>query len=309
MERFKTMLVTALLAFPLFGLADETPAEEPMDRIAAIVNNQIITESTLNDEVNIAKNQLINAHQSVPEDKVLQKTVLDGLINNMLQIEIAKKSDIDVDIDELNDMLNHIATQNNMSLERLRQEIEAEGMQYSKFREQIKRQLLIQKIQQAAVGPRIMITDKEVDEFIAHANSSLQANTEYHIADILIALPESPTTEQVQKAEQEAKAIIAKIDDGTAFETVATDDMGWRKYAELPAIFSDELKKMKPGDVHGPLRAPNGLHIIKLIAVKLDEEKASKKQIKNMIYQRKFGEQLSIWIRQLREQSRITINI
>lgn len=292
------------------------PKDEVMDAIAAVVNDDVITLDDVNDNTEGMKQKLLMSGQDIPDDNVIRKKVLDLMVNKKLQTQIAKRNHIEIEVEEINTAIQHIADSNHISLTQMRSELEKQGMTYKEFRKQLKEQLMLQKIQQRSLAGKVTVTDQEVDDLINKMASEQQdgAPMKYHLANIMIALPESPNSNQTHAAQLRADAIMKQLHEGVAFKKVAASesdahhaleggDMGWRKFAELPSLFATEVKSMKPGDIRGPLRAPNGIHIIQLIETKIDGKMPNHDQVKNMIFQRKMAEKAAQWVQELRDQS------
>ncbi|WED42653.1 peptidylprolyl isomerase [Legionella cardiaca] len=250
---------------------------QPLDKVVAIVNDGVITESELNAQVDILRQQIEAKHMQLPSETVLRKQVLQHLIDVDLQLQLAKQHDITVDSTELNDAIEKIATTNNLSLTQLREEITRQGLTWQAYRENIRKEILISRLQQKAVGKDVNVTLAQVEDYLKTAQDDKSQYT-YHLQNIVIPVPEEPTTEQLNKAREKAKELLTKIKKGDDFNRLAIaessgefalegGDLGDRHLAELPEIFAKEVVHMKPGQVAGPLRTGNGFQLIKLIAV------------------------------------------
>ncbi|MDP1603600.1 MAG: peptidylprolyl isomerase [Legionella sp.] len=267
-----------LLLLPAMALA------QPLDRVVAVVNDGVITASELDAQVELLREQIIAKKMQVPGDTVLRKQVLQHLIDVDLELQLAKQSEITVDNTELNDAIDKIATNNKLSLSELREEVGRQGLSWEAYRESVRKEILISRLQQKAVATDITVTPQQVEDYLKTAIHQDKTQYTYHIQNIVIPLPEEPTPEQLKKAQEKAALLLAKIKKGENFSTLAIaessgelalegGDLGERHIAELPEIFASEVVKMKPGQVRGPLRAGNGFQLIKLIAIGGDEEK------------------------------------
>lgn len=292
--------------------------DQVIDRVAAIVNEKIITESDVQEQMGTMRNQLLMTGKDIPDDKTMHEKILSMMIDKEVQIQIADRADVKVDLEELNERIADIAKQNHVSIKQLRAQIEEQGITYETFRNNIRDQMRLQKLQSRSVGGKVTVSTKEVNEMLEELKAKHTGNYEYHLANILISLPEAPTSKQVQTAEQRADQVLSALHKGEKFNQIASKssdgdqsleggDLGWRKIGELPEIFVSELKKMKEGDVRGPIRAPNGLHIIKLLGVKDGDGAPTKKQIKAMLYNRKMIEKVDEWVKQMRDSAYIQI--
>ena len=297
-----------------------SPKQTPvvsLDRIIAIVNNQVITSRQLSNAIQMAKRQMRLSNTPIPNAQQLHDQALNLLINQTLQLQLAKRAGMSVSDSELENALTAIAGRNHATLSQMRNSLASQGINYRDFREQIKRQILISKVQQGAVGSKITISPQEIKAMREQASSSRPMS--YHLGDILITMPDSPTAKDIQKAHATAKALLIKLRSGQSFKAIAAahsdasssvtgGDLGWKTLPELPEIFANAVQHRLAGSIVGPIQAPNGLHILKIINKRQDKNKQiSTDQIKQMIWQRKFSENLEIWMQQLRNNTYIKI--
>ena len=257
--------------------ADTAPAPlEPVDKIVAVVNDDVITGTELDTRLHSIKEQLKNQSSPIPPDAVLKKQVLDRMILASLQLQLADQNGIRVDDETLNRTIERIAGDNKLSLTEFRSVLEKEGYDFATFREDIRREILISRVQQRQVTDRIMVTEQEIDNFLATQRAQGNTGAEYHLAHILIAVPDASSSERIQAAHQRAEDVLKKLRAGADFQETAIavsdgqqalqgGDLGWRKAGELPTLFVDTVTHMKTGDVSDLIRSPSGFHIIKLL--------------------------------------------
>lgn len=247
----------------------------PLDKILAVVNNDVITERDLAERIKIIKLQLRRTQAKMPADSSLHKQALQQMIDQTLQLQMADKLNITVDNESLNYAVNDIAQRNNLSLAAFKQQLVEDGISYRDFRSAVREELIISRLQDREVKPRIVVTEQEVDSFLKAFKQAEQRNLEYRLQDIVISLPESPTPEQIQQTQAKANAILTKVRQGADFEETASahssggqalsgGDLGWRSLARLPTLFAEKVQNMKKGDIVGPIRTGNGFHILKL---------------------------------------------
>lgn len=253
------------------------PPIAELDRIVAVVNEGVITQSELDAKIPIVKQQLESQGTSIPPDDVLQSQILEQLIYQRLQLQMAESTGILVDDQTLNLALENIAGQNGLSLREFRSVLESDGFSFRAFREDIRDEIVISRLRQRQIDSRITVSDQEVNNFLATQNlQGASSDTEYQIAHILIAMPESSTSQQTQAAEQKARQMLSDIRAGADFEqtAVAVSDsqqaleggnLGWRTAGQLPTIFAGIVPGMETGAVSDLIRSPSGLHIVKLI--------------------------------------------
>jgi peptidyl-prolyl cis-trans isomerase SurA len=254
---------------------------ESLNKIVAVVNDNVITNHELTNQMSLVKKQVAQQGVAQPAPDVLRKQVLQHMIDIELQLQLAKTNGLEISSEQLNDTIRKIAARHKMSLKQLKAAIAADGIVWSQYRKDISKELLISKLQQDAVGP-IQVTDSQVDDYIS-ANKKEQ-NLLYHVKDILLPLPEAPTPEKLKTVRAQAKSLLSKLQKGLDFGKAAVElssnevalkggDLGERPLAALPKIFADSVRKMKVGEVAGPIRAPNGYHIIQLADIKGEEPK------------------------------------
>ena len=270
-----------LLVLPVTALANT-----PLNRIVATVNDDVIMQSELDNRVVMVTAQLEQQHTQLPPEAALKKQVLDRLIIENLQLQMAERSGIRIDDDTLNKNLLNLAQQNNMTLDQFRQFLEKDGYDYVAFREQFRNQLTMNRVRQQMVDSRVEVTEQEVDHLLETAASfkdqNKDQNKEYHLAHILVSVPEAASPEQVQAAQQRIDDILKRLKGGADFSQVAIaesdgqqaltgGDLGWRKTGQLPSFFSDVVGQLQKGQVSDPIRTPSGFHLIKIVDIRGDE--------------------------------------
>lgn len=257
-------------------------AAQTLNRIVAVVNNDVILASELEDKVQLVTSQLREQNTQLPDPGQLRRQVLERLVMERLQLQVAERNNIEVDDETLNANLRNIAAQNGVNLTEFRQRLQAEGMDYAAFREELRNQIKINRLRQQTVVNRIDITDQEVDNLLASQTAWSDQTRDYHLAHILIATPEAASPEQIQAAEARAGEVLEKLRGGADFSETAVavsesetalegGDLGWRKAAQLPSLFADVVRDMRPGEISDLIRSPSGFHIIKLVDVRGDE--------------------------------------
>ena len=246
-----------------------------LDRIAAIVNDDVITLNELLRQVEIIRMQIRQQNNLPPSSEVLRRQVLEREISKRLQLQFARNTGIFVDDNTLNNALQTIASQNQMDIRTFRDVLEKDGVEFESFREDIRHEIIISRLQQREVISRISVTDQEIESFIATQQVQGQSDNEYNISHILVALPEAASPEAIEQTRQKAQAVLNKIRKGADFAQVAISssdgqqalkggELGWRKSGQLPTLFARLLPQMKRKEVSELIRSPSGFHIIKL---------------------------------------------
>lgn len=243
--------------------------------IAAIVNDDVITTLELQEEADSVKQQLRAQGTRMPPENILLRQILEREILKRIQLQLAQATGIRVDDIELNNTLDRIAQQNNMDLRELKATLEADGFEFSKYREMIRTDMILARLRQREVVNRITISDQEVQNFIATQASQGNIDDEYNISHILVAVPEAASADQIEKTKQKAQKILEKLNGGADFSQVAISEssgqnaleggkLGWRKAGQLPTIFSTVVTQMTIGEHSDLIRSSSGFHIIRL---------------------------------------------
>lgn len=258
-------LAAALLAEPGFAA---------LDRIVAVVNDNVILESALQAEVARITRDLAQRGTKPPPRDTLEKQVLDYLVAEELQLQIASQSGIRVEDEELNFTLQNIAEKNGLTIDDMRHSIEQEGLSFSQFREQIRREMIITRLQRRDVVQRINVSDREIENFLA-AQAKGGDDGRVRLAHILIPIPEGPTQKQIDAARRKVDTLAEQIARGADFAGLAVansggqnalqgGDLGWRTAAELPAIFAAAIQNVPTGGVSGVVQSQSGFHLLKV---------------------------------------------
>ncbi len=305
-----TLLLLATTAF-----ADPVGGAQPLDRVVAIVNDAVITQSQLDTMMNDMQHAQSVTNKPALTPAELKKQALDQLINVAMQLQIAARNKITITDAQITEVMNHIAQQNHLSSEQLKQAILRQGSSYTKFRQQIHDQLIVHQLQQNVFGSRIKVTDDEVKAYLKTAPSQINPDTEYHIDDLLVPLDDTTTPAQLAAAQQTAKALLVKAKAGTGFQqladgdkTLIRTDLGWRKAADLPTIFVGEVSNMKSGSFKGPIRAPNGLHLIQLVEIHGSAGKPlTFDEAKILVFQQKMKAEIDRWLQTVRNSAYVKI--
>lgn len=264
-------LLLSLLTFTALNSAAKPVL---LDQVAAIVDDDVIMQSSLEQRIQQVKDQ--NTNNRLPNDAALRKQVLENMIIESIQLQMADRGNIHISDAQLNETLERIAAQNNMSLSQFRQTMEAEGTSFSVAREQILNEMKISRVQRSMVGERIQVTDQDVDYFLASEIGKIASAAEYHLGHILIATPANATPADINAAEKKANNIVEKLRQGSDFKQMAMaesnsrtalegGDLGWRKEAQLPSIFAPIVPTMQIGTVSDAINSSSGFHIIKLL--------------------------------------------
>jgi peptidyl-prolyl cis-trans isomerase SurA len=259
------------------ALASAAPvAPRLLDRIVAIVNDEVVTYGELEYRIQLAESQLARQRIAMPPADVLRRQILERLILDRAQLQMARETGVRVDDGTVNASIGRMAEQNGMTLDALRAKVEADGVAFSRFREDMRDEITMMRVRDREVDAKIQISEGEVDNFLQE-QASISANTvEYDVAQILIGVPEIASPEYVERAQRRAEDLYAQIRAGADFARLAAGysaapealqggDLGWRTIDRLPGLFAESIRKIKPGQVAPLVRSPVGFHILKLL--------------------------------------------
>lgn len=248
-----------------------------IDSIVAVIDEDVILRSELEQAVGNIKAQYAKQAGQLPPENILERQVLERLILQRLQINRAKEISIRVSDAELTQVIDNIAKSNNMTQAQFQQRLQQEGLAFEDYRNNLRDELMQQRLRQSYVQSRVQISDSEVDQFVAAQQS---AGPEVLLANILVALPESPTSEQVETAKRKIDGILDLIRKGQmTFQAAAIrysdaqnaldgGQIGWRTMDSIPPQFTAMLAEMKAGDITQPVRGPNGYQLIQVADVR-----------------------------------------
>ncbi|CNH82812.1 peptidylprolyl isomerase SurA [Yersinia pekkanenii] len=250
-------------------------APQEVDKVAAVVDNGVVLQSDVDGLLQSVKLNAQQSGQQVPDDATLRHQILERLIMDNIQLQMAKKMGITVSDEALDKAIADIAAQNHMTSAQMRSRLAADGLNYDTYREQIRKEMLTSEVRNNEVRRRITILPQEVESLAKQIGSQTSGDTELNLSHILIPLPENPSQQQVDQAEDLAKKLVSDIKGGADFGKLAIANsadsqalkggqMGWGKLQELPSLFAESLQSANKGDVVGPIRSGVGFHILKV---------------------------------------------
>lgn len=282
----KKLFACFLAAAALFGATafaqQQAAGTQPIDRIAAVVDEDVVLRSELDRAVALIARQYVGRENQLPPRDVLERQVLERLVLMKLQLARAAQTGVRVTDQEVDSAITGIAQQNKLTMGQLRQQAVADGGTFEDFRNSIRDELTVQRLRQRFAQSRISVSEAEIESALA---AQKNAGVQYHLAHILVGLPEGATAEQISTARSKIEGVQGLIDRGEMdFSAAAVrysdspnalegGDLGWRSLDEIPAAFAALVKNMKPGDVSAPLRGASGFQLLKLVEVR-DESQA-----------------------------------
>jgi peptidyl-prolyl cis-trans isomerase SurA len=276
-----TGLLAALLFFAMpQASAEDKPASgrQPVlvDAIIAVVNMEVITQRELEDRLLLIERRMKSQNMQMPSRDVLKKQLLERMIVNRAQLQLAKEYGIRIDDAMLDRSVARIAEQNKLSIQDFRGQIERDGVSFTRFREEIREEIALQRLREREVDNKLQVTESEVDNYLATSSGKAQgAEDEINIVHILVRVPENASADQIAERRKRAETALAQIKSGADFSKVAASfsdasdamtggQLGWRSPSRLPQLFVETTEKLKEGEVAPLVRSANGFHILKM---------------------------------------------
>lgn len=322
-------VVITLVSCILSLLSAESLSAQPkklplLDRMVASVNDEAVTESELNREMELLLVSLKQTDTALPSLSEVRQQLLEKLIMEKCQLQLAKEQGLAPPSEtEITQTIEELAKRDHLTLTQLKDFLKDQHISYEQFRQHKKKEMILSSVQMRTIGQMITIPDKELDTFLRSPMAQDQSDTEYHLAHILIPIPEAASVPETQQAKRKAEQVVKEIKAGANFNKIAMTqsagqqaltggDLGWRKMIEIPTSFVQIVSTLQSGESYGPIQDSSGFHIIKLL------EKRSPNNNKNlvasnrqrafeMLYQRKFEEALVPWLRNLRANAEVEI--
>jgi peptidyl-prolyl cis-trans isomerase SurA len=246
-----------------------------LDKVVAIVDNDVVMASELTQRMSMVTAQLQANQTQMPPEEVLRSQILEQLVTESLQLQIGRRVGIDISEAELDAAIGRMKQANNLTDEQFEQQLAQDGVSINGLREQIRRDMIIEQVQRGSVNRRIKITDQEVENFLKSKQGKFWASPDYNLGHILVSLPSTASAEEALTAESKAEDLHRRLKDGADFRQLAVaesqgqnalkgGDMGWRKSAQMPDLFANAIENLAEGDVTPPLRSGAGFHLLKL---------------------------------------------
>jgi peptidyl-prolyl cis-trans isomerase SurA len=268
--------VCAALAFAQAPAPRPSNNPVPLDRVVAVVNDEALTQWDIREQKRVVLEQLKASNVAPPSGDVLDKQVLERLITERSLIQFAKETGIRVDDTTVERTILRIAEENKLSPDEFRKALAKENIPYASYREDVRRQVLVQRVRDREVDSKIVVTDVEVDNYLATVAAQAGGEREFLLSHIYVTVPEQASADQIETRRRRAEDALAQVKGGKDFAQVAAGfsdapdatsggSLGWRTVARLPSVFADVTQSMKAGDVSGVLRSPAGFHIVKVI--------------------------------------------
>ena len=270
------LAVAACSAIPALAQAPAAPRVVTVDRIVAVVNDEVITHNDLTERVNLIVRQLQRQGGQLPSADTLNRQILERMINDLVQVQLAKETGIKVDDATLDRTMERIAQENNLSAAAFRAALERDGIRFPRFREDIRSEILLARLREREIEKDIVVTDAEVETELAREAREASGDSEYNLAHVLVVVPPQSNAEQIEQRRRRAAVALSELRRGANFAQVAATysdapdalqggNLGWRPSGRLPQVFLSALARLQPGEVSDIIRSANGFHIVKLL--------------------------------------------
>ncbi|MGA9963391.1 MAG: peptidylprolyl isomerase [Azonexus sp.] len=274
----RSLTVLAFILASFFGAPAGAAPADPVeaDRILAVVGDEVITQYDLRQRLATALKQLQKQNTTLPPQDVLERQLLERMIMDRVQMQFARETGLKVDDAQLDQAITKVAANNKMTPQQFKAALEKDGVNYAAFREEIRGELTMVRLREREVDSKIIISDGEIDMYLAN-QASTGSGEEYQLAHILLRAPESASPEALQKLRLRGEQALQRAREGTSFAELAASfsdapdalqggDLGWRPMDRLPQLYAETAARMRPGDVSDLLRSSAGFHILKLVA-------------------------------------------
>lgn len=250
-------------------------ATVPLDRVIAVVNDEALTQYELEEQKRIVLTQMHASKVKPPPADIFEAQLLERLIIDRAIQQYAKDNGVRVDDTMVERTILRIAQENKITPEELKRALDREKVSYAKYRDDIRREITVQRLREREVDSKVQVSEPEVDNYLATVDAQAGGETEYQLSHIMVGVPEQATPDQIDARKRRADEALALIRSGRDFREIAAQysdsqdassggDLGWRTPARLPTVFVEVLKGMQKGEVSAVLRSPGGFHIVKL---------------------------------------------
>lgn len=247
-----------------------------LDRIIAVVDDDIVMQSELEQMLARVRGELQEKGAELPPASVLERQVMERLILDKIQLQIAAQTGVEVTEENLDRAIDDIAQQNKLSIPQFKEILSSEGYEFERFRDDIRQEIIVSKLRREEVDRRIQVSDREIENEIKNAGDGVVNDDEFHIAHVLVTVPPNASDAERRAAEERAQSAVMRLADGADFGEIALamsdaqdalegGDLGWRKIEQIPSLFADAVRRLEIGALSDLITSPNGYHLVKLM--------------------------------------------
>lgn len=251
-------------------------ASQPLDKIVAIVDNDIITNSELEQHKKLVLSNIDLANTSLPSENILKKQILNQMILTKLQLQLANDTGIEVSAENIDSYMQDMASGAGLTVTALQNDLKSQGVSLAEFRTNLQHEIAINQLRQREIARNIVISNADIDGFLSSPVGQDRSGTEYHLRHIVLSISDTPTPQAITKAKLQAETIVSDLKHGADFAKMAMTkssgqqalhggDLGWRRISEIPTLFIKHAPTMQINEIVGPIQSANGFHIIKLV--------------------------------------------
>ncbi|MBC3765395.1 peptidylprolyl isomerase SurA [Neptunicella marina] len=281
------LAILAMMAFVTFGSGAAT---QELDQVAVIVNQGVVLESEVQDLISTVKRNAVVNGQQLPSDRVLRTQAIERLIVQSLQMQMAERMGIQVSDPQLEQTIANMAESQGQSMDQLHASLQQDGISYDKYREEVRKELIMGEVRRANVRRRIYITPQEIESLTKLMDEQGEEQVEYHLGHILIGLPSDPTPEDIENERGRANKVMELLNNGSDFKKIAVassggakalegGDMGWLNVNAMPTLFAEAVQGKEKDALIGPIRSGAGFHILKIFDIR-GQQKVEVTQVK-----------------------------
>ncbi|SNX59935.1 periplasmic chaperone for outer membrane proteins SurA [Nitrosomonas ureae] len=282
---FWIFLILTIILIPAQITAQElafVPEAKPINHIVAVVNEDVITRHELDEAIKTTISRMQQQGMQIPDRHILEEQVLESVITKRIQIQHAQEVGLSVAETELDETINRIAVDNQLTLPEFHTVLENDGISYNKFREEIREEMIIARLKEREVKHQVNVTEGEVDNFLQTQEASAVGDDEYRLAHIMILVPENMTADQIQQRAERAEMALTRLREGAEFSQIVSEFsdaadaknggiIEWRPISQMGPAFAQILEALQPGDITSIVQSPNGFHIFKLLGRRAQE--------------------------------------
>lgn len=274
--RHRNIFIKLTLLFAVGAASPLAMGKQLLDRVVAVVNKDVITASELENYTKfIVADLKEQGNIALPPSEILREQVLNRMVIDQIQMQLAHQNGIEIDSITVSEAIQQQAKHQNKSVEQLKHKLESQGIQFTEYRELVRKDLLIQRLQAREIASDIVIAKSDIDSFLSSAAGQDDSGNEYKLSHILLPAPENPTPSILKETLNKAENLVAGLKKDVDFakaamaksagrQALSGGDLGWRNFGEIPTLFVNYVPSMQVGDVVGPIRSASGFHIIKL---------------------------------------------
>lgn len=282
---------------------------EPLNKVIVIVNGQPVTQHQFDQFVERSIKRLQMTNRPMPPIDQFREYLLKQYVDRVLELQLAKNFNITVSAKQVQQQIDHIMTGEHLTLPQLKQHVYLQGYTYDEFKQEVKDEITLGKLQQQIAQGQINVTDADIDAALSKLKADKRFAKQYHVIDILTPVDEEASKAQLARALTVSRELKAHLQKGISYKKVADKndtDLGWRTLNDMPDIFAKQVTNLKTNEVAGPIKAANGYHVIQLVGERQSQQKLpSRDQIRQQLFMKQVDQHVEKWLKSMRKQANI----